>query len=282
MNVDEKNWEETINCLKTTHTISIRQICKELKASRTWVNKFIMPNIDSIYLNSNIRGGKSSSKGGANWVLLASIALGEDYLTDSIWCNEQEYRDLITSNIISCTKQTKKIPCELLVEEPLLYKRMYEELTEELEAMKLTIASDRSVANYIKMSQLMKKRGNLHVDMLNELGLEIMEAENISVTERGVVPKLDYKVKDYPPINKWVAPHDIKDYGDTEESIYRKFFSEGDIRVEIALKDYTGKDISKKIYYMADDKPLKAKYVEEYVLVSEKNYQAKYKKSLSK
>ncbi len=276
-NMEDKNWEETIEKLKTTHTISIRQICKELKASRTWVNRYVIPNIDSIYLNSNIRGGKPSTKGGANWVLLASIAMGEDYLNDSIWCDESEYIDLIRKNIIKCTKQTKRIPAELLVIDKSEYKKQYDTLTEEIENQKLIIAQDRNVQNYIRMSKLMKQRSNLYTTMLNELGSIIEEKEDISITERGKVPAVDYELKEYPPIKEWIAPHDIKEYGDTEESIYRKFFSEGDIRIEIALKDEVKGDLSKKIYYLADDLPLNHKFVDEYVLVSELNYQKEYK-----
>ncbi len=278
----DTSWEETVEKLKTTHTISIRQICKELKASRTWVNRYVIPCIDNIYLNSNIRAGRPSSKGGANWVLLASIALGEDYLNDSIWCNEEEYKNLIKENIIKCTKQTKRIPAELLVVDKSEYKRQYDTLTEEIEAQKLNIAKNRIVGEYIKMSKLIKARSNLYTTMLNKLGEIIEETEDISVTERGKVPAVDIEIDDFPPIKEWIAPHDIKEYGDTEESIYRKFFNEGDIRIEIALKDPVKKDLSKKVYYLNDNEPLIHKYVDEYVLVSESNYRKEYKALIEK
>lgn len=130
------SWKEIIEALKYTHTLSVRDICKQMKASRSWVNKYILPHIDSIYLNSNIRND-SKTKGKLNWVLMASIQLNkEEYMKDSVWCSESDFTKLIKSNIISITKQTKYIPIELLVVDPLQYSSIYNEYSEKINEVK--------------------------------------------------------------------------------------------------------------------------------------------------
>lgn len=54
--------------------------------------------------------------------------------------------------------------------------------------------------------------------LLNDAGKEIFKNGLVSVTKRGAVPPVSCNMY-LPPINTWFAPHDIKDYGDTDESI---------------------------------------------------------------
>ena len=55
------------------------------------------------------------------------------------------------------------------------------------------------------------------------------------------VPKFD--------MEELVAVHDLKDYGDSEEDIYRNLFTAGACRMEIQISDQKGNK-SKKIYYL--------------------------------
>lgn len=104
------------------------------------------------------------------------------------------------------------------------------------------------------------------MQLLNDAGKEIFKNGLVSVTKRDAVPPVSCNTY-LPPINTWVAPHDIKDYGDTDESIYRRFFRFGYIRIELALPDIKRKEISKKVYYIPDPNVLEHKYVNKYITI---------------
>ena len=52
----QRTWVETLEALKHEYTLSIRDVCRLLKASRPWVNRYIKPHVNTIYLNSGKRG----------------------------------------------------------------------------------------------------------------------------------------------------------------------------------------------------------------------------------
>ena len=56
-------------------------------------------------------------------------------------------------------------------------------------------------------------------------------------------------------ISEWQAVHDIKKYGDIDETIYRNLFNEGSIRIELKFQDINGK-YGTKIYYVSDQEPI--------------------------
>ena len=72
------------------------------------------------------------------------------------------------------------------------------------------------------------------------------------------------------PIKEWIAPHDEKEYGETDEAIYRRFFKEGHIRVEIKMVDKDGA-IGRKVYYIKDPNQIKGSY--QSVIVTEQDWQ---------
>lgn len=72
-------------------SFSVREICQQLKASRSWVNRYVLPHLDKVYLNSNIRSDEKT-KAKINWVQVASAQLGRGYIQDSIWCKTEQYK----------------------------------------------------------------------------------------------------------------------------------------------------------------------------------------------
>lgn len=58
-----------------------------------------------------------------------------------------------------------------------------------------------------------------------------------------------------------MAVHDIMDYGDCEETIYRELFNNGYIRVEVVINnDTNGISSSCKVYYISDPEPVSPKH----------------------
>ena len=83
------------------------------------------------------------------------------------------------------------------------------------------------------------------------------------------VPVDNIKIQDIYDI--WVAPHELKDYGDSDELIYRKFFREGYIRIELHIPDVNG-CVGKKIFYIPDIECLPSEKNESSILVSQKDW----------
>ena len=50
-------------------------------------------------------------------------------------------------------------------------------------------------------------------------------------------------------LEELIVAHDLKEYGDTDEEVHRFLFENGCFRMELNLKDKTGK-VSKKVYYL--------------------------------
>lgn len=106
----------------------------------------------------------------------------------------------------------------------------------------------------------------LYVKMLEELKerylppevSEFLEENEVSPTARGQVPRVDVPLPSV-PIERWMAVHDLKDYGDTDEEVYRSLFSGGAVRLclQIPLKGST-EEASEKIFYVDDPEPIRA------------------------
>ena len=126
-----RTWPEAVEALATTHTLSVQDICQILHAPRSWVNRFVLPHVDKIYLPDGKRAGKEVN---TNWKEVAAIQLGKD-MQDSTWCNKEDFENLIMGSILSVTKQTKLIPAELLVQDKRAFAEEYNSYTEKMEEL---------------------------------------------------------------------------------------------------------------------------------------------------
>ena len=68
-----------------------------------------------------------------------------------------------------------------------------------------------------------------------------------------------------------MAVHDLKDYGDTDEMIYRDLFRRGTIRLEISIPDQDG-CISKKIYYIDSHDDINFDHTVQDILINYSDY----------
>lgn len=226
----ELRWDACIEALQDDYTLSFRDVCRILKSDRTWVSRYIRPNCQHIYLSPGV--------GTANYIQLAANRLDKE-IKESIWFNTSDFENLIKSSIISCSRQVINIPIEWLIKDDLIYefRRDYGEILSELH-------TTCSLGEYRK---LIKKKKDLIDDSLNKNGKIVYE--NLpSKYKRSNTPTIPIDVPKF-DMEELVAVHDLKDYGDSEEDIYRNLFTAGACRMEIQISDQKGNK-SKKIYYL--------------------------------
>ena len=256
----KRTWDEVLNALEHDYTMSIRDVCRLLKASRPWVNRYIKPHVDTIYLNSNRRGEYQI---GQNWVKLAAQLLEREEMTDSTWFHTKALYALLERSVVSVTKQTKSVPLVYLIDE--MQREGYLKERDELRARLNKVITAKEEQDLI--AQLV----NLPGRYIDEDGLELMK-HHCGITQRGKVERIDV---DYPgefDPTKWIAAHDIKDYGDTDEDVYRHLFRRGCIRIEICIPDADGVP-GNKIYYVEDPMFIKNEWDERALNIPEPRWQ---------
>ena len=257
----QRTWAETLEALRSEYTLSIRDVCRMLKASRQWVNRYIKPHVDAIYLNSGKRGDFSV---GRNWVKMAATALERDDMTESTWFSKKQLYALLERSVASVTKQTKYVPVLWLMEPA-----DRDAYIKERETLKERLNAARTESEAIRLA---KELEALPEKFLDKDSLELTD-NHCRITERG---KVDRVVIPYPgrfDPTVWVAAHDIKDYGDTDEDIYRQLFRAGSIRIELAIPDTDGV-VGQKIFYVADPDYIPNEWGDWHVVVPEPAWQA--------
>ena len=256
----ERTWTETLEALKNDYTLSIRDVCRLLKASRQWVNRYIRPHVDTIYLNSGKRG---DYRIGRNWVEMAARALEREDMTESTWFNKKALYELLERCTVSVTKQTKYIPLAYL-----MAPSARDQYLRERDAFRELMSQE---SDERKLAQLAKELEDLPERFLDKDAMELTN-QHLGITERGKVERVvvPYPGQFIPEV--WQAGHDMKGYGDTDEDVYRKLFREGQIRIEICIPDKDGV-IGKKIYYVQDPEFIPNTWNDWHVIVPEPAWQ---------
>lgn len=245
-----ESFPDLIEAATTQYTLSFKAACKELKCSRSWAQTYIRPNVPYIYLSNGIGTNKP------NYAKLVSQAVNrqngnEDapYSYESIYLDEEAFNKFIISSIVSCQKRSKRIYKSYFInaeDRVSYYKKLLslymqyggikfrkekDYVTKEIDELYLEYTKDKFVRNILHQAIVKPNKRT--------------EAEFIDVA----IPQV--------PISHWKAVHDLMDYGDIEETIYRQLFSEGCIRVEIKLPDKNGViKNSGKVYYISDPEPI--------------------------
>lgn len=256
-----RTWAETLAALKNEYTLSIRDVCRLLKTSRSWVNRYIRPHVDTIYLNSGKRGDYSI---GRNWVKMAAVALEREDMTESTWFSKLQLYGLLERSVVSVTKQTKCVPLAYLMDQS-----TREQYISERDAIRELMGKETDER---KLANLAKELEDLPEKFIDKPGL-VMTNHRCGITERGKVERV---VVPYPgkfDPTAWTAAHDMKDYGDTDEDIYRRLFRTGAIRIELCVPDKDGV-VGKKVYYIQDPEFIENEWNDWHVIVPEPVWQA--------
>lgn len=236
------SFKDLVEAADTKYTLSFKAACKQLKCSRQWALDYIRPYVPSIYLSN----GKSGS--GPNYAALVSKILAETHGTgqiscESLWFDEEFFRSYLVSHIVSCTKRAKQMYITALLPE--------EQLSRYFVNLMNFIEESAKTKRKITRNQLQK----YFLKYVPEKTRQILQEALVYKHQRSKAPYIDVPFPDT-PINEWQAVHDLLDYGDDNESIYRFLFQNGYIRIELRLPDKNGviRDTG-KIYYIQDPEP---------------------------
>lgn len=231
----EKRWQKCLDELRKNYTMSVREACKILKCDRSWVQKYVRPNVHYIYLSS----GKGTGK--INYVYIAGKLLHRE-MKESVWLDTKEFECLIRNNMSHCSRQTINIPIEYIIAQDRIrgfqaeYRRIEEDMQQCMEW-----------GDFLKLKRLKEKREDVIKGNLSVVGKIIYETLP-SKYKRTETEAVACEIPTY-ELDDLIAAHDLKEYGDTDEEVHRFLFENGCFRMELNLKDKTGK-VSKKVYYL--------------------------------
>lgn len=260
----EKNleWGSILLALQTTHDLTIRGMCRLLKTGRTWIKRHVIPQISEnmIYLSSHKGDGDKR----VNWAKVAARQLGRSDIVEAKWFCRQDFYDLISRSVTSVTRQTIRLPVEMFVSDKEAYKTKYFWYSDKI----VEVNRDNNLSDIKKVSQmnnLYQEQANLWLSFISEEMKAIVQEGICSVTARSKVEPTHCDFNVVGSMEKWVAPHDVLEYGDCDEVVYRKFFANGYLRIKIEIKGEGGK-VGEKVFYLCDQNPYRHQYVNEYLI----------------
>lgn len=257
-------WRSILHALETTHDLTIRGMCKLLKTGRTWVKRNIVPQISENMIYLPCHRGKEGK--GVNWAKVAAWQLGRDDIVESKWFCRQDFYDLIKRSVVSVTKQTIRLPVEFFVQDRAAFKARYYAFSDKI----TEVMQDKSISDLkrvLALNNLYQKQADLWLSEMTEEMAQIVEEGECAKTPRSKIEAMPCTYDVVPEMENWIAPHDIMEYGDCDEQIYRKFFAYGYIRIEIQIKGEEDK-ICKKVFYLNEPNPYRHEYVNEYMVFS--------------
>lgn len=235
---EEEKWNKCLVALNTEYDLTIKEMCNILKCSRSWANKYLKPHLHYIYISNG--SGKSP-----DYLQIASSEL-EKQMTETTWYSRKEFEALIKNHITSITRQTKKIPIEKLIKPK--YINDFKNEFPKIETLKELI-NNGDIKNYMKLVKLRD-------EVINKYGTEIGKKMWKDKPSEYCRTKTTTILCDLNPndidLNKLQAVHDLKNYGDTDEEIYRLLFKKGTYRLVLELPDIDG-EVSQKVYYLEEN-----------------------------
>ena len=108
------------------------------------------------------------------------------------------------------------------------------------------------VKDILKRIEIIQAMDKLIQASVNTIGKEIYS--NLpSCYKRGSCPVVKCDLPEF-QLEDMISVHDLKDYGDYDEEIYRQLFLDGCYRLEINIPGENG-ILSKKIYYLKPEPP---------------------------
>lgn len=256
------NWTKLVGAMQSTYTIGFREACELLKSSRSWMTVHIRPFVPAVYLSSGRGTGK------VNWVYLAGLRLNKR-LTDSIYLDARKLDEYVRGCVYSSTKQIKSVPYTYFMDA-----RAAEAYCAEYAHFTDLIISCKDIK---EMSDYERKQKACHLKYIREDALYLFDdnaPENkiVNVAKRTLVQPIPVPIPST-PISEWMAIHDLRGYGDVDETIYRRLYREGCVRLELHFPDEAGV-IGKKVFYVKDPDWIEDPYNKGRLLITEKEWQS--------
>lgn len=230
-----KDWENLIYELTYTYTTSIKKVCRLLKCDRKWVDRYIRPHVHYVYI-SNGKG-----KDSVDYLFIASVELNK-VITESVWLNTFEFEELIIKYITDCTRQTINVPIELLIESKNIqsFQEVYKATFDKIEIAKKS-------KKYEELAELYNYKNTLTQNNLSDIGKKIYTMLP-NPYKRTNSKEIDCPIPSF-KLSELQAVHDMMDYGDSAEEVYRTLFKKGCYKLKLHIPDKDG-CVSDKVYYL--------------------------------
>ena len=88
---------------------------------------------------------------------------------------------------------------------------------------------------------------------LSPAGTNIYRGGSAKIDRRGAVPPSPVDVDLFAVLPRCISAHDTKNYGDTDENVYRRLFRSGSVRLSFRFQDEKKKGTEKILYYIPPD-----------------------------
>lgn len=262
---NNQEWKATINALKTTHTLNTKDICKILRASRSWVNTYVLPYLrdDRILLPTGLGAGSGNS---TNWVQVAAKDLGRKDFTEIVWYNRQKFDELVARSVGSVTRQTIRLPAELFISDKTGFRQAYDAFVEKEKSLLKELDCDEN-KKFNELLHVNSKQEKLWHSWVDENLAGILSEGQCSFNRKTSIPVVDLSLDAAAHRDRWIALSDVMDFGDTEVQKLREFFKKGCLHIEMDFHSVEGKKC-RKVFYMPDLQPIKHRYVDQYLTFS--------------
>lgn len=251
-----ERWNACIKALQTEYTLTLKDMCKILKCSRSWAVKYLKPHLHYIYLSNG--AGQS-----ANYLRAANMVLDRS-MSESTWYSQNEFLFFVKEHISDIKRQTINIPIEILIE-----KTKMKKFKRNFIPYKEVVQRFRENGNIDEYKELLEKRDSIVEECATKKGLQLWN-DMPSKYKRTDTPAIPCTLENI-DITKLLSVHDLKDYGDSDEEIYRDIFIHGYYKVILEIPDVDGV-ASKKVYYLPSNDIFDEENTLEMVLVKYSNY----------
>lgn len=254
-----ETWDELLNALAVTHTMSLGDICEYLMIKRDWVNTHIRHNVPHIF----IQGAKNKSGKCVDWRLVANW----DNRTrdrELVWFNPAEVYDFLNEHIDSFTRQTIVVN----VAQFLSYEQIVElyELYAKLVGMaKEKVGGGGFWLHKQVLDDLMRADGGFYSRLAELLPppVRVLGSFRVDAARRGGIPHVSVeKPAELFGKIKIRAIRDEIGYSGTDESVRRRFCRAGYSKIELGI---AGKDekIGRLIFFVDyKNRRLEGKYAD--------------------
>lgn len=243
----EREFPDVLNMVKTTHNLSTTAICEYLKTYRPWVSKYILPYLDKVYLPNGRNYKENKKKKKMSFVDWPYLLFNKGIIPtlEASWYSRLDFINLLKQNLVSITRRTIEVSTTYLIapEERDNYKNEYQKLSEERDKL-----MDES--NWLEVKNINQQLDTLISKYIDDYIYDaIRKCDETKRTQTPAisVPNCEWNYEDF------LAVHELKGYGGIDETIYRRLFTKGAVRLEFSFtskKNETGK----KIFYYYDPK----------------------------
>ena len=203
------DYENLLNALDKTHTLSVADVCEFLKVGRNWVSEYITSNVPHIF----IQGSRSVP----NWRAIINFHLNKSD-SELIWFNPEQLFSFLENSIATFSRQTVAVsPFAFMTDDS-------------IQALYRDFEKNYDSENALPLSQYLPVK------------VAEMESYAIGVTARSKVKHIPIK-----PPQQLFKNYELKairaliGYSGIDEVVRRKLYKSGHSRLELNIKGKKGK-----------------------------------------